>query len=108
MRHIPLHIGGRPLLHAAETFDQFEGLLWFFESLDDKLIDDWWEKIASDIEQAETKDNRLTTPYDDNSVLDRSDQEIMQQENRYPEETPMELDIAKNTLTIGSTQNTVN
>ena len=102
MRHIPLHIGGRPLLHAAETFDQFEGLLWFFESLDDKLIDDWWEKIASDIEQAETKDNRLSTPYDDNSVLDRSDQEIMQQENRYPEETPMELDIAKNTLTIGT------
>ena len=57
MRHIPISVTERSLLYAAETFEQFERLLQFFEKLDDEENFDWWEKLANDVVASDNEDS---------------------------------------------------
>lgn len=50
MWHIPINAGECSLLYAAESFDQFEGLLQLFEKLYNEENDDWWDKLANELE----------------------------------------------------------
>jgi hypothetical protein len=51
MWHIPINASERSLLYADETFEQFENLLNFFNSLENEDNFDWWETFANDIEK---------------------------------------------------------
>ncbi len=66
MRHISISVTERSLLYAAETFEQFEGLLQFFEKLDDEENFDWWEKLANDVVASDNEDsNSHNDEYDE-------------------------------------------
>jgi hypothetical protein len=54
MWHIPLNAsaGVRSLLYAAETVEQFEELLRFFEKLDNEENAAWWEQLARDVKRS--------------------------------------------------------
>ena len=49
MWHIHKNAGERSLLYTTETFEQFEGLLQFFEKLDNEDDDTWWDKLANEL-----------------------------------------------------------
>ena len=62
MWHIPINATERTLLYAAETFEQVESLLQFFERLDNGGNDAWWELLANDVM---TSDGADSDSYDD-------------------------------------------
>lgn len=62
MWHIPNNAIEHTLLYAAETFEQFEALLQFFNRLDNEENFDWWERLANDVA---TSDNTDSDSYDD-------------------------------------------
>ena len=80
MWHIPINAAERSLLYAAETFEQFEGLLQFFAKLDNEEIDTWWDNLA----------NELGVPDDSGEVfgsVEHHDDSDFEEE--YEEDTPM-------------------
>lgn len=87
MWHIPINATERTLLYAAETFEQFEGLLQLFERLDDGENDDWWEKNAND---------EMTS---DGSDSDNFDDEY----DEYYDMSEKETDAPKEIVTMEST-----
>lgn len=62
MWHIPINATERTLLYAAETLEQFETLLQFFERLGNGENDTWWEKLANDVMISDSADS---DSYDD-------------------------------------------
>lgn len=68
------------LLYAAETFEQFEGLLQFFEKLDNEENDTWWDKLANELRISdESGESFGSVEHDDDSDF----------AEEYEEDTPM-------------------
>ena len=74
MWHIPINATEHSLLYATETFEQFEGLLQFFEKLDNEENDAWWEKLANDIGRSDSADSFETERYSDMDYDDEYDE----------------------------------
>lgn len=74
MWHIPINATEHSLLYATETFDQFEGLLQFFEKLDNEENDAWWEMLANDIGRSDTADSFETERYNDGDYCNEYDE----------------------------------
>lgn len=74
MWHIPINATEHSLLYATETFEQFEGLLQFFEKLDNEENDAWWEKLANDIGRSDSADLFETERYSDRDYDDEYDE----------------------------------
>ena len=74
MWHIPINATEHSLLYATETFEQFEGLLQFFEKLDNEENDAWWEKLANDIGRSDSADLFETERYSDMDYDDEYDE----------------------------------
>ena len=74
MWHIPINATEHSLLYATETFEQFEGLLQFFEKLDNEENDAWWEKLANDIGRSDSADSFETERYSDRDYDDEYDE----------------------------------
>lgn len=86
MWHIPINATERSLLHAAETFGQFEDLLQFFERLDNEEDEVLWEKIANDIASDnadfDSYDNEFDEYYDAPERETDEPKEIVTMESR--------------------------
>lgn len=66
MWHIPINATERTLLYAAETFEQFESLLQFFNNLDNEENGAWWEELANDVAASGNADsNSYDEEYDE-------------------------------------------
>lgn len=103
MWHIPINAGERSLLYAAETFDQFETLLRFFERLDNEENDTWWDKLANDLGISDKSgesfgsgeygvDSDFEEEYDDDSPIAVEEQTSV----------PREAIVTMETITVNS------
>jgi len=87
MWHIPINATEHSLLYATETFEQFEGLLQFFEKLDNEENDAWWEKLANDIGRSDSADLFETERYSDRDYDDEYSEVTAEEQDGKPKET---------------------
>jgi hypothetical protein len=104
MWHIPLNTGERSLLYAAETFEQFETLLRFFERLDNEENDAWWDKLASELGVlVKTEDYSFSSgEYDDDSIFEEGYEEDSPMTAEEQQSVPREEIVTMETTTVNS------
>ncbi len=102
MWHTPINVGERPLLYAAETFEQFEGLLQLFEKQDNEENDAWWDKLANELGLLDnTEDYSFGSgEYDDDSDFEEGYEEDPPMTAKEQQSVPREAIVTMETTTV--------
>lgn len=104
MWHFPINVGERSLLYAAETFEQFEGLLRLFEGLDNEENDAWWDKLASELDLPDKNGDYSfgSGEYDDDSDFEEKYDDDSQIADHEQLNVPVEAIVTMETTNVNS------
>lgn len=103
MWHIPINSGKRSLLYAAETFEQFEGLLQLFEKLDNEENDVWWDMLTSELGLSDKSEDLFGSgEYDVDSDFEEEYNDDFSITDQDKQSVPMEAIVTMETTAVNS------